>query len=98
MKKHIFLGVNSNRKTCCILKSLLPFDALEEPIEASDFTHDATNWCGQDDIKRTCELRKLSLTGREINLAAPIEFFGVDSDMGHQSEWRFVIDKIYETT
>ena len=97
MKKHIFLGVNSARNTCCILKCLLPFDMLiPSEVEASDFSHSSTNWNGCDSIERTLELENKELTGRKIKLSKPIRFYGVDDDMGHSYSWEVNIDEIHE--
>lgn len=97
MKKHIMLGVNGIN--CCILTCLLPFDQLDpSAIEASDFFHDATNWCGCDRIERTLKERSLKLTGKKIVLEKPIHFRGSDSDCGHKYPWMFSAREIHEVT
>lgn len=95
MKKHVTLGVNGTK--CCLLSCLLPFDGLvPEELTTSDFTHDATNWCGCDDIDRTLNLRHLRMTGRTITPPHPLHFCGTDSDMGHYYSWGFVVKTIHE--
>ena len=98
MKKNYFLGVNSNSK-CCILSSLVSFDTLVEnknDIDASDFSYSATNWCGCDDIDRTCKLQNIHLTGRVLQLPKNISYSGSDYDCGHNYSWTFKFDKIME--
>ena len=97
MKKNIMLGINSEDNNCCILHCLLPFDNLKvSELEASDFTHAATNWCGQDEVERTLSIIKMKQTGKKIKLNEKITFFGTDSDMGHTYPWEFEIDEIHE--
>jgi hypothetical protein len=97
MKKNIMLGVNSKTNNCCRLSCLLPFDSLDpSEVEASDFVHYATNWCGQDAIERTLGFLKMKQTGRKIILNEEITFRGVDYDMGHEYSWKFGIDEIHE--
>lgn len=98
MKKHIFLGANPNG-TCCLLKTLASFEQVVESkndLNVSDFTHESTNWCGCDKIERTCEKRKVELTGRSIVLEKPLIFKGSDDDMGHVYPWKFEVNKICE--
>lgn len=98
MKKHIMLGDDS-KGNCCILECLLPFDQLiPDEIESSDFKHDATNWGGCDDMKRTLSIKHLTLTGRVIHLNNPIWFCGTDTDMGHSYNWYFNVIDIYEVS
>lgn len=97
MKKHIMLGCNKKSGRCCILKCLLPFEQLvPNELESSDFEHDATNWCGNDDINRTLSIEHLKLTGRFIPLSNSIRFRGCDYDMGHTYPWTFDVTDIYE--
>lgn len=101
MKKNIMLGVNSKTNTCCELHCLLSFDELighRHQLEASDFTHRATNWCGRDECERTLSIIKMKLTGRKIVLNKNIVFNGSDFDMGHEYPWKFEIDEIHELT
>lgn len=99
MKKTIMLGVNSKTNRCCKLFCLVAFSSLiQEELEASDFTHSATNWCGQDDIERTLGFLKMKQTGKKLILNMPLEFTGVDYDCGHEYSWRFVVDEIHELT
>lgn len=98
MKKNYFLGVNSNNR-CCVLTSLASFDMLMEnknDIDSSDFNYSATNWCGCDDIDRTCKLRNLHPTGRVLKLSKGITHEGVDHDYGHEYPWAFTFDQIME--
>ena len=95
MKKHIMLGVNNNK--CCILKCLLPFDALiSNKIESSDFENSCSNWCGCDAIDRTLDIIKMKQTGNVIVLDNPIVFQGQDYDWGHSYEWLFEVKEIHE--
>lgn len=97
MKKNIMLGVNSKTNNCCKLSCLLPFDSLDpSEVDASDFVHDATNWCGQDEIERTLSFIGMKQTGNKISLNKKITFFGTDYDMGHEYSWRFDVDEIHE--
>jgi hypothetical protein len=74
MKKSIMLGVNSKTNQCCQLFCLVPFGSLvSSEIEASDFVHEATNWCGQDDIERTLSFIKMKQTGKKIKLNKKIK-------------------------
>lgn len=98
MQKHIMLGVDPIRQYCCILKCLLPFSALKpDEIEASDFSYTCTNWGGADRIQRTLDIEHLTRTGRVIRLNNPIQFSGVDFDMGHQYPFSFEFTEIHET-
>lgn len=97
MKKHTMLGVNSNTQSCCKLTCLVSFDNLiPEELEENDFVHEATNWNGQDDIDRTLGILNMKQTGKKIVLSKPLQFTGVDHDMGHIYSWRFVVDEIHE--
>lgn len=97
MVKHMMLGVDSKTNNCCKLSCLIPFNSLApSDIEASDFKHDATNWCGRDKIERTLGFLKMKQTGRKIILNEKITFRGVDYDMGHEYSWKFSIDEIHE--
>ena len=91
------LGVNSENNKCCKLLCIIPFDNLiPSELEADDFIHDATNWCGQDEIERTLGFIKMKQTGRKIALDNPITFRGSDSDWGRECPWQFEVDEIYE--
>lgn len=95
MKKYVMLGVNGN--CCCELFSLLSFNNLiPDEIEASDFIHDATNWCGRDDINRTLGIICMKQTGRKIILDNPIVFRGRDGDWGREYPWEFEVKEIHE--
>lgn len=95
MKKYVMLGVNGNY--CCELLSLFSFENLiPSELEASDFIHGATNWCGQDDINRTLEIIKMKQTGRKIILDNPIVFRGSDEDWGREYPWEFEVKEIHE--
>ena len=95
MKKHIMLGVNGDN--CCELKCIIPFDQLvPHELEASDFSHSATNWCGNDDIARTLGILGMKQTGRKIILKKPIVFHGNDHDCGHVYSWSFAVKEIHE--
>lgn len=95
MKKHVMLGVTGNQ--CCLLISLLSFSSLTpEEVEASDFIHDSTNWCGCDSIERTLKLKKLVATGNKITLPHHITFHGYDEDWGHTYPWEFRVNEIHE--
>ena len=97
MKKHVMLGVNSKTNQCCELHCLLSFDKLiDQQLEASDFKHSATNWCGCDSITRTLSFSNMNQTGRKIVLDDNIVFSGSDFDMGHEYPWKFEIDEIHE--
>lgn len=97
MKKHLMLGVNSKTQMCCTLECLLPFEQLDEQnLEEKDFAHGATNWCGQDEIKRTLVIHGAKETGRVIKLDRPLVYSGIDHDMGHEYPWRFHVDEIRE--
>ena len=99
MRKNILLGVNSKSNSCCKLFCIIPFDSLvRSEVEANDFIHDSTNWCGQDDIKRTLGIIKMKQTGKKIILDKPIVFNGSDYDMGHIYPWQFEVDEIHELT
>ena len=98
MKKNYFLGIDSNNR-CCVLTSLASFDMLMEnknDIDPSDFNYSATNWCGCDDIDRTCKLRNLHPTGRVLKLSKGIINKGTDYDCGHEYSWAFTFDRIME--
>jgi len=98
MDKNTFIGITSDDKAC-ILYSIATFDMLSKQIdciEASDFIHRATNWCGKDEINRTLSLNSYILTGREITLQHQIVFTGIDNDMGHEYEWSINVVKIAE--
>lgn len=91
------LGVNSKENRCCKLLCIVPFDNLVPfDIEADDFIHDATNWCGQDEIKRTLRVIKMRQTGKKIILDKPIVFHGSDYDWGREFPWSFKVDEIHE--
>ena len=96
MKKYKYLGVNG--KECCVLSSLLPFDALiPEEIEQTDFNHSCTNWCGRDTIDRTLTfISEDYKIGRKIILPKEIRYKGFDSDWGRQYDWSFVVKEIWE--
>lgn len=97
MIKHIMLGVNSKTNQCCELHCLLSFDKLiGQQLEANDFTHRATNWCGCDSIARTLSFSNTKRTGRKIVLNNTIVFNGSDFDMGHEYPWEFEVDEIHE--
>lgn len=97
MKKHTMLGVDLDRKKCCVLKCLLSFnDLINDELEASDFTHESTNWCGCDDIERTLKLRNYKPTGCYRISKHPIIFNGHDSDMGNFHSWSFCVNEIWE--
>lgn len=97
MKKNIMLGVNSKSNRCCKLFCIVPFNNLiPSEIESDDFIHDATNWCGQDEIKRTLKLIKMKQTGNIIVLDKPIVFHGYDYDWGREYLWHFEVDEIHE--
>ena len=97
MKKHIMLGVNSRSNRCCKLFCLLPFEKIiPSEVEVSDFIHDATNWGGQDEIKRTLDIIKMKQTGNKIILENPIVFHGQDYDWGRTDYWHFRVDEIHE--
>lgn len=97
MKKHTMLGVNSKTNRCCKLSCLIAFDNLNlDDLEESDFVHEATNWCGQDEIERTLKCIKMKQTGRKLTLTEPLRFTGVDYDCGHEYSWRFAVDEIHE--
>ncbi len=99
MKKNIMLGVNSKSNRCCKLFCIIPFDSLihiSSELEANDFIHDATNWCGQDEIKRTLGIIKMKRTGKKIVLDKPMVFHGYDYDWGRECPWNFEVDEIYE--
>lgn len=97
MKKDIMLGVNSKSNRCCKLFCLIAFERIiASEIEESDFVHDATNWCGCDEIKRTLEIIKMKQTGRKIVLDKPIVFHGYDYDWGRECPWQFEVDEIHE--
>lgn len=98
MKKHTFLGLHKSGNSCCVLRCLLPFDALDpETLDRSDFTHYSTNWCGCDSVERLCEKLGIKPTGRKICLPKAITFRGVDDDMGHSYPWTFEVSEIWET-
>ena len=97
MKKYMMLGVDSKTNSCCKLSCLIPFNSLvPSEIEANDFTHSASNWCGRDEIERTLGFLKMKQTGKKIVLDKKIEFRGADYDMGHTYNWEFEIDEIHE--
>lgn len=97
MKKYIMLGVNNKSNRCCKLLCLVPFERIvSSEVEKSDFKHDATNWCGCDEIKRTLEIIKMKQTGNKIVLDKPIMFYGSDYDMGYEYSWQFKVDEIHE--
>lgn len=99
MKKHTMLGVNSRTGSCCKLTCLIAFNLLvSEELEADDFVHSATNWNGQDEIDRTLNIINMRQTGKKIILSEPLQFTGVDQDMGHSYFWRFIVDEIHELT
>lgn len=97
-KKYKMLGVNTEYLTCCVLESLLPFDAIivKEDIEATDFTHSSTNWNGCDSIPRTLWCMGMKETGRKFKLKYEIIFAGTDGDMGTYYDWTFPVDEIRE--
>lgn len=94
------LGVNSQTKQCCILKSSrLTFPQLlsllkQYPDIQLAFEHSATNWEGRDSTERTLELKRFRRTGRKIPYTTII--YGADHDMGHTYHWSFLIDEIHE--
>lgn len=97
MEKYIMLGVNSRSNNCCKLSCLIPFNNLvPSKIEANDFVHYATNWCGQDKIERTLEFIGMKQTGNKIILNNPIVFHGYDYDWGRELPWSFEINEIHE--
>ena len=97
MKKDIMLGVNSKSNRCCKLLCLVPFERIvPSEVEATDFIHSATNWCGNDEIKRTLELIKMQQTGNKIILDKPIVFHGSDYDCGREDPWKFEVNEIHE--
>lgn len=98
MKKNCFLGVDDMGQ-CCLLYTLADFEMLSKHISeitASDFVNSSTNWCGRDDIDRTCKMRKLNLTGRVLQLDKTITYYGADYDCGHRYDWSFSFNRIME--
>lgn len=96
MKKYTFLGVNKFNR-CCILYCIVPFDSLiADEIEASDFIHSSTNWCGCDDVDRALKIINKVPTGKKIELPKPIVYNGSDYDCGHNYSWRFEVNEIWE--
>lgn len=95
MKKLIALGVNSTTQKCCTITSLATFDQLSQNYELYSKHISSTNWCGQDDIDRTCELEKVELTGRKVQVG-PIKNQGVDYDCGHEYPWTFTFNELWE--
>lgn len=97
MRKNMMLGVNSKSNRCCKLLCLVPFEKIvSSEVEVTDFIHDATNWCGNDEIKRTLKLIKMKQTGKKIVLDKPIVFHGSDYDWGREYPWQFEVDEIHE--
>ena len=97
MRKDMMLGVNSKSNRCCILLCLVSFERIvSSEVEATDFTHDATNWCGNDEIKRTLKLINMKQTGKKIVLDKSIVFHGSDYDWGREYPWQFEVDEIHE--
>ena len=98
MKKYKFLGLNTADNKCCVLSCMIPFDDLvPDELEASDFSHSTTGWCGRDKIERTLKLEGLQFTGKKILLKEPLAFFGEDHDSGFRYGWTFFVDAIAET-
>lgn len=97
MKFYKFLGVNTETNKACVLFCLLDFDSLiGQELEARAFNHESTNWCGRDDLSRTIELKGFKPTGRKLDLAPPMVFHGTDYDCGHNYNWRFSVNQIWE--
>lgn len=97
MKKHEFLGVNTQKNTCCGLRCLLPFDNLDAAtISTDDFHFVALGWCGHDKLENAARRHKLRPTGRKLRLPETLSFYGEDHDMGHTYPWRYDIDEIWE--
>ena len=101
MKKHMYLGLDKDIRNCIVLVTPYSFSELEkdkEHITTSDFTsYYGTNWCGHDDLVRTCNILDISIKDDDvIYLDKPIVFTGVDDDMGHEYPWRFEVDSIVE--
>lgn len=97
-RNYQMLGTNLCGTQCCILKCALPFCEIKDKtdLKESDFDHDSTSWSGCDFTKNTLSYRNFKLTGNEFKLSKPLVMTGVDCDMGHFSEWQFVVKKIVE--
>ena len=97
MKSYPMLGVNSKSNDFCKLLSLIPFDNLTSSnIEAEDFLHDSSSWCGLDRIKTTLKIMKMKQTGKKIVLDKPIVFHGSDYNWGRETRWSFEVNEIHE--
>lgn len=100
MKKNVYLGIDCTGKYCCILKTFLSFEQMvmnANDLEASDFLHEATNWCGKDDVERTLEIKKWKIKDHYFfNLPKPIVFKGYDEDIGNKYKWTFEVSAIAE--
>lgn len=100
MKKNIYIGLNSNNNTCCVLKTHINFETLEkykDDLDTEDFHYSSTDIYGNDSLDRTLVLCGLKLTGREIKLGSPLSYVHTYTTYGETKHSTFSFDTIMET-
>jgi len=83
---------NPNR--VCIVKSESILNSGNYNSTPKSFS--ATDWNGNDDLKRTLQLCNLKVVGSKISLGKLYSYSGTDSDMGHEYYFKFVFDSLLE--
>lgn len=88
--RYIYLGLNT-KGTCSVLTADLTPDQILERVKIGkllpiSFTCEGTNWCGQDELSRTCDLEGIEPVDH-IKLEEPLTFDGTDYDHGHEYDW-----------
>jgi hypothetical protein len=90
MDVNYYLGING--KNCCIVK--VPMRLTQDNVdEVMGFArYDATNWCGVDDIQRTCELQNYKLTDDIIKYNGKYDWTNLDH--GHVYSGTFYFNRL----
>lgn len=93
-KRLVAIAVNTEKNLCTCIYSYATFKQLEENYMIYHKDYSSTNWNGCDEVKRTLELKNLKLTGKTFKHMEVV--VGVDHDMGHEYDWRFLFDTVME--
>ena len=90
MDVNYYLGING--KKCCIVK--VPTRLTQDNVDmVMEFAHyDATNWCGNDDIQRTCELQNYKLTDDVVKHNGKYNW--TNPDHGHTYSGTFCFNRL----
>lgn len=93
-RRLVAIAVNTEKNLCTCIYSYATFKQLEENYNNLHKEYTATNWNGCDEVERTLELKNLKLTGKTFKHMEVV--VGVDHDMGHEYDWRFLFDTVME--